>query len=310
MAKRVALFGGTGFVGGYLVDALLGAGHEPSLLVRPGSEAKVRHPERCRLITGDVGSVAAINDTLGNCDAVIYCIGILKESPKQGITFKALQYDALVRVADIAKAKGINRVLLMSANGVKAPGTPYQESKYRAERYLQENGFDVTVFRPSVIFGDPGSAMEIATQLFRDMVAPPLPAVGFYTGWIPGRGEVRMSPVHVEDVASAYLHALVNPSTIGKTFELGGGDELTWSEMIRRVARAVGRDKWILPMPIGLMQLAATLLDRLPFFPVTRDQLRMLAEGNTADPAELEALIGRFPRSFTPENLAYLGKRA
>lgn len=309
MAKSVALFGGTGFVGSYVVDALLEAGHEPSLLVRPGSEEKVRQPERCRLITGDVRSDAAIDETLGSCDSVIFLIGILKEYKKQGITFEALQYEAVVRVAKSAKAKGIKRFLLMSANGVKARGTPYQETKYLAEQYLENDDFDVTVFRPSVIFGDPRGATEIATQLYQDMVVQPFPAVGFYTGWIPGRNEVRMSPVHVEDVATGYVHALEDRSTIGNTCELGGPDELTWSEMIRRVARTVGSDKRILPMPIGLMRLAATLFDWLPFFPVTRDQVTMLAEGNTAHPFELEALIGRPPRSFTPENLRYLQAR-
>lgn len=307
---RVAIFGGTGFVGRYLVAALLDHGHEPSLLVRAGSEERVRESVRCRLVSGDVSSGSAIADTLEDCEAVIYCIGIMREFPKQGITFKALQYDAVVRVADSAKSKGIRRFLLMSANGAKLPGTPYQETKYRAEQYLQRNGFDVTIFRPSVIFGDPRGAMEFATQLYRDMIAQPFPAVGFFNGWLPGRDEVTMSPVHVEDVVSAFLHALENPSTIGNTYELGGDDELSWSEMIRRVAFTVGRKKWILPVPIRLMWLAAAMLDRLPFFPITRDQLTMLSEGNTADPAELRALIGRTPKSFVPENLAYLRDRA
>ena len=310
MVRRVALFGGTGFVGSYLVDALLENGYEPSLLVRAGSEHKVRQPVRCRVVSGDVCSDAAIDDTLEGCDAVIYCIGILREFPKAGITFEALQYEAVVRIARAAKSKHIERFLLMSANGVKLPGTAYQETKFRAERHLQDNGFAVTVFRPSVIFGDPRGAMEIATQIYRDMVAQPFPAIGFFTGWRPGRGEVAMSPVHVEDVAFAFVHALENPSTVGATYALGGGDVLSWTEMIRRVARTVNRAKWIIPMPITLMRLVATLLDWLLIFPVTRDQLTMLAEGNTADPDELRAVIERPPQSFVPENLAYLQDRS
>ena len=306
---RVALFGGTGFVGGYLVDALIARGHEPALLVRPGSETKVRQADRCRLTSGDLSSEDAVSATLEDCDAVIFCVGILREAPRRGITFEELQFNAVARVAESAKSHGISRFLLMSANGVKVPGTPYQETKYRAEQYLRDAGFEVTVFRPSVIFGDPRGAMEIATQLYRDMVAPPFPAVGFFTGWHPRRGAIWMSPVHVDDVALAFLHALEDRSTIDETYELGGPDDLTWSQMIRRVAPAAGRDKWILPMPIGVMRLAATVLDWLPFFPVTRDQLTMLAEGNTASPTELAALTGRQPREFTPENLAYLRDR-
>ena len=303
---RVAIFGGSGFVGSFLVDALIAAGHEPSLMVRLGSERKVRQAERCRLVAGNLSSTTAIDATLENCDAVIYSVGILKESPKQGITFEELQYNGVVRVAESAKTRGISRFLLMSANGAKSMGTPYQETKFRAEEHVRASGFDVTIFRPSVIFGEPRGRMEIGTQLYAEMISPPIPAVGFFTGWRPYRGAVAMSPVHVEDVAQAFLTALRESSTIGKTYVLGGPEVLSWAEMLRRIARTVGRKKWILPMPIGIMKLAAALLDWLPFFPVTRDQLTMLAEGNTADPAALAQLIGRQPKAFNEAHLAYL----
>ena len=303
---RVAIFGGPGFVGSFLVDALIAAGHEPSLMVRLGSERKVRQVERCRLVAGNLSSTTAIDATLENCDAVIYSVGILKESPKQGITFEELQYNGVVRVAESAKTRGISRFLLMSANGAKSTGTPYQETKFRAEEHVRASGFDVTIFRPSVIFGEPRGRMEIGTQLYAEMISPPIPAVGFFTGWRPYRGAVAMSPVHVEDVAQAFLTALRESSTIGKTYVLGGPEVLSWAEMLRRIARTVGRKKWILPMPIGIMKLAAALLDWLPFFPVTRDQLTMLAEGNTADPAALAQLIGRQPKAFNEAHLAYL----
>ncbi len=303
---RVAIFGGPGFVGSFLVDALIAAGHEPSLMVRLGSERKVKQAERCRLVAGNLSSTTAIDATLENCDAVIYSVGILKESPKQGITFEELQYNGVVRVAESAKTRGISRFLLMSANGAKSTGTPYQETKFRAEEHVRASGFDVTIFRPSVIFGEPRGRMEIGTQLYAEMISPPIPAVGFFTGWRPYRGAVVMSPVHVEDVAQAFLTALRESSTIGKTYVLGGPEVLSWAEMLRRIARTVGRKKWILPMPIGIMKLAAALLDWLPFFPVTRDQLTMLAEGNTADPAALAQLIGRQPKAFNEAHLAYL----
>ena len=117
-----------------------------------------------------------------------------------------------------------------------------------------------------------------------------------------------MSPVAVEDVASAFVASLDDPATIGNNYELGGPEVLSWNEMLRRVSAAVGKRKLILPMPIGVMKLGARLFDWLPFFPVTRDQLTMLAEGNTADPAALEKLIGRAPKSFTAEALGYLSR--
>ena len=304
---RVAIFGGTGFVGSYLVDALMAAGHDISLMVRPGSEDKVRHAERCRLVAGELGSTTAIDATLENCNAVIYAVGILREFPQRGITFEELQFNGVVRVAESARTRGISRFLLVSANGAKSTGMPYQVTKFRAEEHVRASGFDVTIFRPSVIFGAPRGRMEIATQLNADMISPPIPAIGFVTGWRPFRGAVAMSPVHVEDVAQAILTALCESATIGRTYELGGPEVLSWTGMLRRIANTVGRRKWILPMPVGIMKLAAALLDWLPFFPVTRDQLTMLAEGNTADPATLAKLIGRQPRPFDEAHLAYLG---
>jgi uncharacterized protein YbjT (DUF2867 family) len=302
---RVAVFGGTGFVGNYLIDALVSSGHEPSVLVRPGSEKKLRQPERCRVHAGDLQSRAAIAAVLEDCQAVIYNVGILREYRHRGITFHDLQLAAVVRVADAAKSRGISRFLLMSANGARCPGTPYQETKYHAEEYVRTR-FDATIFRPSVIFGDPRGTLEIATQLYRGMIAPALPAVAFHTGWNAARGAILMSPVHVEDVALAFMKALGDPVTVGRTYALGGPETLSWREMLNRITQAVDKEKCILPMPIGLMSMAAALLDWSRFFPVTRDQLAMLAEGNTAAATELQSLIGRPATAFEPRNLAYL----
>lgn len=303
---HVAIFGSSGFVGSYLIDHLLEAGHAVSLLVRPGSEPNVTQAKACRLVAGDLASQESIDETVTGCDAVIYNVGILREFSRQGITFEELQYSAVVRVVDAAKSRGISRFLLMSANGVKPQGTAYQETKYRAEEYLKRSGTGFTIFRPSVIFGDPRGRMEIATQLYRDMVRPPVPAIGFFTGLYPNKGQIMMSPVHVAAVAQAFRVALEDPSTIDRTYVLGGPETLSWTEMIRRVARATGRRKRVLPMPIGVMKLAATLLDWLPVFPVTRDQLTMLGEGNAAASADLESLIGSAGPAFQPENLRYL----
>ena len=307
-ASRVAVIGGTGFVGRYVVDALHAAGHATNLLVRPGSESKVEPSDKNTVITGDIDSEDAIARTLEGASAAIYLVGILREYPSRGITFEATQYDGVVRTADAAVSKGIRRFVLMSANGVEAQSTPYQRTKLAAERYAQGQDLDVTVLRPSVVFGDPDGRMEFATQLYQDIVRLPLPAIGFFSGWSPSRGAVLMSPVHAEDVAEAFVRAIDDPGTIGRTYELGGPDVMSWNEMIQRVAGAVGKSKLIVPMPIALMKGAATLFDWLPFFPVTRDQLTMLAENNTCDSAPLEALIGRAPQRFTVENLGYLSR--
>jgi NADH dehydrogenase len=295
---RVGIIGGTGFVGSYLVDALLEHGNDVSVLVRPGSEHKVHRAADVRVVAGDLSSQAALTAVLEGCDAAIYNVGLLREFPRRGITFEKAQYQGVVDTVSAARIARVPRLLLMSAIGVKDPGTAYQSTKRRAEIHALESGLDVTVLRPSVIFGDPRGTMEFATQLYGDMIRPPLPAVAF-----PG---VRLSPIHVRDVADAFCAALTNDSTVGKIIELAGPETLEWQEIVKRVATAAGKSKIILPMPLWVMGVGATLFDWLPFYPVTRDQLTMLREGNTGTANAVESLIGREAQPLTPDSLRYL----
>ena len=257
---RVALFGGTGFVGSYLVEALLEAGHQPVVLVRNGSEHKVPQPGRCTLVEGDIGDRAAVQSTVAGADAVIYNIGILREFPARGISFDALHFEGARRAMDAAEAAGAGRFLLMSANGVRADGTEYQRTKYMAEQYLATTGLDWTVFRPSVLFGDPRGRMEFATQLQRDIIGSHLPAPLFYPGLLPfGAGRFELSPVHVEDVASAFVTALQRPDTIGQTIALGGPSALSWRQILETLAAVAGRRKLMLPVPALSISMAAAM---------------------------------------------------
>jgi NADH dehydrogenase len=303
---RIALFGGTGFVGSYLVDALVAHDMQPVLLVRPGHESRVRHADRCEIVNGDVSDEAAIGAALEHADAAIYNIGILREFPSRGVTFRALQLDAARRVIDTAAGLGVRRLLLMSANGVDQEQTAYQATKRAAERHLAASGLDWTMFRPSVIFGDPRGRSEFATQLYQDVIAPPLPAPLFYPGlWPTAAGEFELSPVHVTDVAEAFVKALLWPTTIGQTLELGGPDTLSWRQILQTIADATGRRKLMLPVPAAGVSTAAALFDRFERFPVTRDQLQMLLSGNACSSAAL-ARLGIEPTAFDKASLAYL----
>ena len=304
--KRIGLFGATGFVGSYLIDALLANDFHPVLLVRDGSEVKVRQHKRCTIVNGDIDDADAIKRVVDDSDALIYNIGILREFPKRGITYTKLQDEAARRVMDAAATAGVRRFLLMSANGVRQDGTGYQRSKYNAEAYLKNLDLDWTIFRPSVLFGDPRGRMEFATQLSAEIIDSPLPAPLFHAGLLPFKaGAFLMSPVHVSDVASVFVKALQDPQTIGQTLHLGGPETITWREILSRLAAARGRKKLMLPAPALGVMAAAALLDRFEAFPITRDQVRMLLEGN-ACPADDLLQLGIDPKHFSSETLDYL----
>ena len=306
---RIAIFGGTGFVGFHLLKFLCEENIHVNALVRSGSEAKLWKNDNISCISGDIFSEASVLQTLEGCDHVIYSIGILEESYKDGSTFQSLQYEGLKKVVDNCSGRNIKKFILMSANGVDKNVTEYQKTKLSAEKYLQNSKFDHTIFRPSVIFGNPKGRMEFATQLNNEMIKLPIPAVNFFSSLNPKLNTVKMSPVHVDDVVSAIHVALASDKTHNKIYELGGPDDLSWIQIINTIMLATSKKKLVVPMPINIMKIFTKFFSWVPGLPVTYDQITMLEQGNTVSSVCLRELIGRELQSFNTKNLEYLSAK-
>ena len=307
---KVAVFGGTGFVGSYIIENLLAEGHSPKLLVRSESIYKVPSVGDCELIVGDVNDKAAVKKTIEGVDAVIYTIGIIREFKSKDITYENLHFGGAVNAIDAAAESGVNRFILMSANGVCPDGTGYQKTKWMSEQYLKNTDSKWTIFRPSTIFGDPrgNGRPEFCSQLKKDLINLPLPAPLFHEGLIPfNAGNFSMSPVHIKDVAKSFVNSLTNEKSIFQTIELGGED-FTWKQIIKTIGTAAGKKKFMVPAPVIAVKSVASALDRFSWFPVTTDQLTMLVEGNTCDSSKYFSENKINPIPFTEENLSYLGK--
>ena len=304
---KVALFGGTGFVGSYITDELVRGGHNPRLLVRPGSEGKVSSPDACETVSGAIEEEGTAEETIHGTDAVIYCIGILREFPRKGITFEALHFEGARSAIRAAEAAGVKRFILMSANGVKPDGTGYQSTKYMADEFLRASTLDWTVFRPSVIFGEPRGRKEFCSALRDQLIRLPLPAPLFFNGLLPiDAGKFELSPIHIGDVAEISIKSLGMEATYGKIYELGGPKRFSWKAVLKTIAAAIGKKKWIVPAPALGIKLAAALFDRFSFFPVTRDQITMLMEGNSCDSSAAFELFGVEPTQLSHDTLSYL----
>ena len=304
---KVSVIGGTGFVGRHIVDRLIADGHTPHLLVRAGSESKVEQPEACQIFTGDVGDETAVDACLAGCDAVVYLIGLLREFPDRGITFEEMQFRGVERVLAAAQRNQVGRFLLMSANGVEKQGTPYQRTKYQAEELIKASGLDWTIFRPSVIFGEPHGRMEFCTQLKQDIIDAPLPAPLFYEGLLPSNaGGFELAPVSVRDVALAFSRSLSEPTSIGATFPLCGPRAVSWKEILATIAEASQKRKLMLPAPVFFIKAVAGVMDRWAWFPITRDQITMLIEGNVCDARETFERLAIDPQGFDVAALGYL----
>ena len=304
---KVALFGGTGFVGKYLLKSLINHNHEIYTLVRNGSENKINDFDNINIINGSPNNQTSIEQTVMNCSAIIYNIGIIREFPSKGISYQKLHYEYAKNIIDKAKDYNIKHFILMSANGVKEKGTGYQHTKYLAEEYLKNSGLNYTIFRPSLIFGAPKNDQEFCTQLRDTMIKLPIPAPLFFSGFnIFQAGQFKMSPIHVENVADFFVKSIQNEKHYMQTYELGGLNEYNWKEIITHISLALKRKKWMIPAPATAVKLIALLLDRFKFFPITRDQITMLLEGNTCNSKDLFEQFEIIPIEFSAKSLSYL----
>ena len=306
---RVALFGGTGFVGSYIVDQLIDKEHIPRMLVRNGSTEKSLSSNKCEIVNGDITDGDAIREVITGADAVIYTIGIIREFASKGITYEKLHFEGAIRCMDIAIEMEVKRFILMSANGVCPSGTGYQKTKWMSEQYLKNTDLEWTIFRPSLIFGDPRGhdRPEFCTQLKKDLINLPFPAPLFHEGLLPfNAGSFTMSPIHVKTVADIFVSSIDKNNHYGETIELGGETELTWKEIIKIISNACGKKKWALPAPVIAVKTVAAIFDRFSWFPVTKDQLTMLVEGNTCDSTNYFSDNNLKPLQFNIENLSYL----
>ena len=305
---KIAVFGGTGFVGSYIIDNLIESQYTPRVLVREQSKKKIISADKCDVVIGDIFDEEAIREVISGVDAVIYTIGLIREFPSLGVTFEKLHFEGAVKCMDLTSEAGVKRFILMSANGVCPDGTGYQKTKWMSEQYLKNTDLDWTIFRPSTIFGNPRGEgrPEFFTQLKSDLIDLPLPAPLFHQGLLPfNAGSFLMSPIHIKDVAQFFVKSIKEEKYYGQVFELGNENH-TWKEMLKMLTTALNKNKLMIPAPIGPIMAVASVLDRFSWFPATKDQLTMLAEGNTCDSSKLFADFEIEPTPLNPDNLSYL----
>lgn len=273
---KVFLTGSTGFVGQEILKQLLASGHTARCLVRVGSEKKLpRHPQ-LEIHHGDATDANSLNGALAGCEAAIHLVGIIREFPSRGVTFRKLHVEATRNLLEAAKAQGVRRYLHMSANGARQNAvSPYHQTKWLAEEAVRASGLDWTIFRPSLIFGANGEFVTMLADLIRKLPVVPVFGDGCY----------RMTPVALENVAEGFVTALRLPETIGQTYHCGGPKSYSYDEMLDVFGKALGKDRvHKLHQPLGLMKPLVSLFESLPAFPITSSQLTMLLEGNECDP--------------------------
>jgi NADH dehydrogenase len=300
---HVFLTGGTGFVGGYVLRELVRHGHTARCLVRHANDRLAEGGVPVETVVGDVTDAASLDGALEGCDAVIHLVGIIDEQPARGVTFEAIHVEGTIHVARAALDAGIDRFILMSANGAAPDGvSAYQTTKWRAEQYVQDAGFSHwTIFRPSIVFGDPGDRLEFTARLAQTLVRP-FPILPVF-----GDGTYQLQPIDVQSVAAAFVQALDRAVANQRTYCVAGHESLAYTTVLNYITQALGQSlKPKLFVPLWFARPLVQLMSRLGLVPISIDQLDMLVRGNVCDPTAFYRDFDVDPVAFLPENLSHV----
>ena len=272
---RVAIAGGSGFVGRHLTPRLRADGHAVRVLAR-GRAAGAWPEGQVEAVRVDLaGDPAALAAALAGCDAVVNLVGV--KTPR-GQSFAAAHVEAVTRLIAACTTAGVRRLVHVSVAGARVdPRRPYLDSKWRGEQAVVDSGLAWTIVRPGVIHGAGDDFVtQLAAMLRHAAVFP-----------APGGGAAPLQPVAVEDVADAIAAALRRPETAGQRLDVVGPERLPLRAWVDRVAAALQLRVWQVPAPVGLLAPAVALLEAaLPAPPLTRAQLGLLSEGVTGQVLE------------------------
>jgi uncharacterized protein YbjT (DUF2867 family) len=304
--KLVTIYGGSGFVGRYVARRMAKAGWRVRVAVRRPNEALFVRPY------GTVGQVepvlcnirddASVRAAMRGADAVVNCVGVLSGIGRN--TFSAVQSEGASRIARIAAAEGVARLVHISAIGADAnAASEYARTKAEGEAGVLRAYPEAVILRPSIIFGPEDQFFNRFAAMAR--LGPILPVVGANT---------RFQPVYVDDVAQAAVLAATGMAAPG-VYELGGPETASFADLMRRMLAVIHRRRLVLNIPFFLARIMAAAFDLLQFVTlglirnglITRDQVRNLAVDNVvASDARGFADLGITPtamNSVLPEYL-------
>lgn len=275
--KTATVFGGSGFIGRYVVKRLAEAGARVRVAVRDVEGAKFLKPMgavgQIAPFAVNVGDAATVETAVSDADLVVSSVGVLYESGAQ--TFERAHVDGPAAIAAAAAKHGVEKLVHISAIGADpASDSDYARSKAEGEAAVRDAYPSATILRPSVVFGPEDDFINRFAAMAR--LAPALPLVD--------GGGTKFQPVYVGDVADAVMAALSDDEASGRLYELGGPRVMTFREVLEFIMAETGRRRLLLPAPSFAIKPLAGLMELLPAPPLTRDQLKLLAVDNVVDP--------------------------
>ncbi|MGZ8696263.1 MAG: SDR family oxidoreductase [Gaiellaceae bacterium] len=267
----ILVTGGSGFVGGHVVHELRGRDLPVRCLVRDLRGGAKLAAWGCELVEGDVTDPESLRAAVAGVDTVIHLVAIRQGRREQ---FRRIMVEGTRDLLVAAAAAGVRRFVHMSALGTSEATkdlVPYYGAKWENEQQVQGSGIPYAIFRPSFVFGPDGGILPTFVKLAK--LTPVTPIIG--------SGRQRIQPIWADDLAKYFAEAVERDDVVGRIFELGGPDVVSWNEFWECLKRVRGIRRPSLHIPVGLMKVNAFLTERLPGdIPLTRDLLKMLEHGD------------------------------
>jgi uncharacterized protein YbjT (DUF2867 family) len=293
---KIAITGGTGFVGGHLARRLIADGHDVVLISRSVAvEAELRGQNGVTFAPSDLSGIEQLMAAFAGCDAVAHCAGINREIGSQ--TFQRIHIDGTRNIVEAAKRAGVRRIALMSFLRARPNcGSPYHESKWAAEELIRNSSLNYTIVKAGMVYGRGDHMLDHLSHSLHTL--PIFATVGFR--------EKLIRPLAVDDLVEVLRSAVLGDQLARKTIAITGAEPLYLSEAARRVAQVLGRRIWIVPAPLWFQYVLAQFCEFTMKVPlVAKAQVRILAEGvveptTPCDPLPPDLVPTRY---FTPEQI-------
>jgi NADH dehydrogenase len=284
-ARRATVFGGSGFIGRYIVRLLAAEGAVVRVAVRRPTQALFLKPMgavgQIVPVAADVRDPAAVAAAVHGVEDVVNVTSLYVERGRA--TFAAVHEKGAETVARAAAEAGVARLVQFSGIGADPQSASrYARSRARGEALVRAAFPGATLLRPSIVFGPEDKFFNTFAALAQ--LSPALPLFG--------GGRTRLQPVYVGDVAEAARRALHDTAAPGSTYELGGPRVYTLRALLELLLAEIGRRRLLVPVPFLLAEIQAAILSLLPSPPLTRDQVRLLKADNVvaAGAPDLDAL--------------------
>jgi len=279
---KIAVLGGSGFIGGYLVLSLLQMGRHLNLLSHRTSPDFISPRGRINTFKGSIDDESGLEACFKGCDQVYHLIGIIAETKTK--TFRKTVAEGTARVVAAAQKAGVKKIVYLSALGTEPNSDiAYFRTKYEAEQLIINSGLDYTIFRPSIVYGVGDKFINRLASMVR--FSPILPVIG--------DGRYRLQPVYVEELCAVMALASARDITSRKIYEIGGPEQLTYVEILDIIKRVLGRRRVKVHIPLSLARMVACMMEKiLKPAPLTRDQLKMMQTGSICDQTVAENEFG------------------